>query len=36
MEQRELRSLFARRLAPDPLVRLVLRWLRQGGQTATG
>lgn len=35
MKERELRGLFTRRLDPDPLMRLVLRWLRQGESTAT-
>ena len=36
MTERQLRGLFTRRLAPDQLVRLVLRWLRRGQQPATG
>jgi len=36
MKERELRGLFTRRLASDQTVRLVMRWLRQGAQAATG
>lgn len=36
MKQPELRSLFTRRLTPDSLVRLVLRWLRQDERTPRG
>jgi len=35
MKQRELRSLFTRRLTADQLVRRVLRWLRQEERRAT-
>jgi len=34
LKESQLRRLFTRRLAPDSLVRLVLRWLRQEGQPA--
>jgi len=36
LDQSELRRLFTRRLAPGQVVRLMLRWLRQGERTAVG